>query len=100
MLDVKKHIPPKKRTHAPSFPPMNDSELSARCDEYVKQLLGKLERLLTEAYHVCKDIDSTDYYGKWPDSIRQHVADAQSEIFLFNRPELMEAIKKYGESIE
>ena len=49
---------------------------------------------------MCKDIDSTDFYDKWPDSIRQHVADAQSEIFLFNRPELMEAIKKYGESME
>lgn len=43
----------------------------------------RLLRLLSLAYLVCKYIDSTDDYGYWPDSIREHVADAYSELYKF-----------------
>ena len=34
----------------------------------------KLEYFLMMAYHVCKDIDSTEWFDHWPDAIRFHIA--------------------------
>ena len=45
----------------------------------------KLEYFLCMAYHVCKDIDSTEWFENWPGDIRGYIADAYSAIGLWNR---------------
>lgn len=44
-----------------------------------------LQKLLRHSYWLCKQIDSTDWYGKWPEDIREHVAQAYDSITEFNR---------------
>lgn len=47
--------------------------------------LVSLQKLLRHSYWLCKQIDSTDWYGKWPGEIREHVAQAYDSITEFNR---------------
>lgn len=56
----------------------------------------KLEFLLMLAYHVCKDIDSTDCYNKWPDEIREYVAQGYNAIQAFNNDSLWRRLYKRG----
>lgn len=45
----------------------------------------KLEYFLMMAYHVCKDIDSTEWFDHWPDTIRFHIAEAYNLIQEWNK---------------
>lgn len=44
----------------------------------------KLEYFLMMAYHVCKDIDSTNWFGCWPDDVRGDIAHAWDMIREWN----------------
>lgn len=45
----------------------------------------RLLRAVSLAYLTCKYIDSTQDYGLMPDSIREHIAEAYSELVAFRR---------------
>lgn len=47
--------------------------------------LELLQKLLWYSYLLCKHIDSTDWWDKWPGEIREHVAQAYDSITEFNR---------------
>lgn len=44
----------------------------------------KLEYFLMMAYHVCKDIDSTEWFEHWPAEIRKHIATAYNCVHRWN----------------
>jgi hypothetical protein len=56
-----------------------------RDDCFGKSDFEKLEYFLMMAYHVCKDIDSTEWSEHWPDEIRGYIADAYNLIQEWNR---------------
>lgn len=56
-----------------------------RDDCFGKYDFEKLEYFLCMAYHVCKDIDSTEWFEHWPDEIRGYIADAYNLIHKWNR---------------
>lgn len=56
-----------------------------RDDCFGKLDFDKLEYFLMMAYHVCKDVDSSDWFGHWPDQIRFHIAEAYSLIQEWNK---------------
>lgn len=63
-----------------------------RDDCFGKTDFEKLEYFLSMAYHVCKDIDSTDWFENWPDEIRMHIASALNAIYEWNRDNELHSI--------
>jgi hypothetical protein len=70
-----------------------------RSDKYGKTDFDRLRQYLCGAYLCCKDIDSTNWCGHWPDDIRLYVAQAYSMIQAWNRANKLNELNPDPEEI-